>query len=136
MIIGGIQTGGYGWLAAHLQNAADNEAIELADLRGTIARDVDGALKEFDAYTKGTRATEGVYAAYINPPEPLTRAQYFEAIDHIAVRLGLTGQPRIVLFHVKNGRERAVRIFAESMDLGHNARAGATDGDLSFSCAS
>jgi hypothetical protein len=105
MIIGGLQTGNTRWLAAHLQNAADNESIELAEVTGTIARDVDGALVEFDAYTAGTRATEGVYACFINPPEPLTRLQYAQALAHIEKRLDLTGQPRIVVFHVKNGRE-------------------------------
>jgi hypothetical protein len=105
MIIGGLQTGNTRWLAAHLQNTADNESIELAEVTGTIARDVDGALVEFDAYTAGTRATEGVYACFINPPEPLTRLQYAQALAHIEKRLGLTGQPRIVVFHVKNGRE-------------------------------
>lgn len=105
MIIGGLQTGNTRWLAAHLQNAADNESIDLVEVTGTIARDIDGALEEFDAYTLGTRATEGVYACFINPPEPLTRQQYAQALAHIEMRLGLEGQPRIVVFHVKNGRE-------------------------------
>lgn len=105
MIIGGLQTGNTRWLAAHLQNAADNESIDLVEVTGTIARDIDGALVEFDAYTAGTRASEGVYACFINPPEPLTRLQYAQALAHIEKRLGLEGQPRIVVFHVKNGRE-------------------------------
>jgi hypothetical protein len=101
VIISGLQTGNTRWLAAHLQNAADNESIELAEVSGTIAQDIDGALAEFDAITAGTKAKEGVYAAFINPPRPLTRAQFMEALDIIAGRLGLTGQPRIVLFHIK-----------------------------------
>jgi len=105
MIIGGLQTGNTRWLAAHLQNAADNESVELVEVTGTIATDIDGALAEFDAVASGTRAREGVYAAFINPPEPLTRAQYARALALIEQRLGLVGQPRIVLFHVKNGRE-------------------------------
>lgn len=105
MIIGGLQTGNTRWLAAHLQNAADNESVDLVEVTGTIARDIDGALVEFDAYTAGTRATEGVYACFINPPEPLTRLQYAQALAHIEKLLGLEGQPRIVVFHVKNGRE-------------------------------
>lgn len=105
MIIGGLQTGNTRWLAAHLQNAADNESVEATEFRGTIATDIDGALTEFDAITSGTRAREGVYAAFINPPEPLTRDQYMRALAVMEQRLGLTGQPRIVLFHVKNGRE-------------------------------
>lgn len=104
MIISGLQTGNTRWLAAHLLNAADNEEVELAEVTGTVAQDVEGALAEFDAYTAGTRAREGVYAAFINPPEPLESAQYMRALEVIEQRLGLGGQPRIVLFHVKNGR--------------------------------
>jgi hypothetical protein len=104
MIISGLQTGNTRWLARHLQNAADNETIEPAEITGAVAQDIDGALAEFDAITAGTRATEGVYAAFINPPEPLTREQFMRAIEVIAGRLGLTGQPRIVLFHTKEGR--------------------------------
>lgn len=101
MIIGGLQTGNTRWLAAHLQNATDNEVIDHVETTGTIATDIDGALAEFDAITAGTRASEGVYACFINPPEPLTAAQYVRALAHIEMRLGLTGQPRIVVFHVK-----------------------------------
>ena len=123
MIISGIQTGNTRWLAAHLQNAADNETIELAEVSGTVARDIDGALAEFDAITAGTKAKEGVYAAFINPPRPLTRAQFMEALDIIAGRLGLTGQPRIVLFHIKKGREHChvvwSRINTETMKAIH-----------------
>ncbi|MCC6206452.1 MAG: relaxase/mobilization nuclease domain-containing protein, partial [Hyphomicrobiales bacterium] len=105
MIISGLQTGNTRWLAAHLQNAADNETIELAEVSGTVATDIDGALAEFDAITAGTRAREGVYAAFINPPVPLSREQYMRAIALLEERLGLSGQPRIILFHTKNGRE-------------------------------
>ncbi len=105
MIISGLQTGNTRWLAAHLQNAADNETIDVVEVTGTIARDIDGALAEFDAYTQGTRAREGVYAAFINPPEPLTRQQYAQALALMEKRLGLAGQPRVVVFHIKKGRE-------------------------------
>jgi hypothetical protein len=104
VIISGIQTGNTRWLARHLQNTVDNETVELAEVSGTVAADIDGALAEMDALCAGTQAREGVYAAFINPPQPLTREQFMRAIALIAERLGLTGQPRIVLFHVKNGR--------------------------------
>lgn len=105
MIISGLQTGDTRWLAAHLQNAADNERIELVETSGTVAIDIDGALAEFDAIASGTRASESVYAAFINPPEPLSRAQYARALFLIEQRLGLKGQPRVVVFHEKKGRE-------------------------------
>lgn len=105
MIIAGLQTGNTSWLAAHLQNAADNESVDIVEVSGTVATDIDGALAEFDAIASGTRAREGVYAAFINPPTPLTRLQYARALFLIEQRLGLSGQPRVVLFHIKNGRE-------------------------------
>ena len=36
---------------------------------------------------------------------PLTREQYFDYIDRAEERLGLSGQPRAVVFHIKHGRE-------------------------------
>lgn len=117
MIISGLQTGNTRWLAAHLQNAADNEHIELAEITGTVAQDIDGALAEFDAYTAGTRAREGVYAAFINPPEPLSREQFMRALEVIEQRLGLSGQPRIVLFHIKEGRHHCHVVWSR-IDLG------------------
>jgi hypothetical protein len=104
VIISGLQTGNTRWLARHLQNTADNETVELAEVIGTVATDIDGALAEMDALCAGTQAKEGVYAAFINPPQPLTREQFMRAIALIEERLGLAGQPRVVLFHVKSGR--------------------------------
>jgi hypothetical protein len=104
MIISGLQTGNTRWLARHLLNSVDNEDIELAEITGTVATDIDGALAEMDALCAGTKAKEGVYAAFINPPKPLTREQFMRAIALIEERLGLSGQPRIILFHIKNGR--------------------------------
>lgn len=112
MIISGLQTGNTRWLAAHLQNAAENEMIELAEVTGTVATDVDGALAEMDALCAGTRAQEGVYAAFINPPKPLTREQFLRALALIEARLGLTGQPRLVLFHIKNGRHHCHAVWS------------------------
>ena len=39
-------------LAAHLQNAEDNEYIELADVRGAIAQDLHGAFAEWEAQAR------------------------------------------------------------------------------------
>jgi hypothetical protein len=112
MIISGLQTGNTRWLARHLQNSVDNEDIELAEITGTVATDIDGALVEMDALCAGTRAKEGVYAVFINPPKPLTREQFMRAIALIEERLGLTGQPRIILFHIKNGRHHCHAVWS------------------------
>ena len=65
----------------------------------------------------GTRASEALYSLSINPSEPMTREQYGIAIDRIEHRLGLTGQPRAVVFHVKGGREHCHVVWSR-IDVG------------------
>lgn len=105
MILKGSQRTGGADLATHLSNEYDNERVEIAQVRGTAARDLHGALAEYEAVAAGTRCKEPLYSLAINPSSPLSREQYLAAIDHIEGKLGLTGQPRAVVFHVKNGRE-------------------------------
>lgn len=129
MILKGGQRANGGDLAVHLMNAFDNEQVELAQVRGTVADDLPGALAEFEAVARGTKAREYLYSLSINPPSPLSREQYLEAIDAIESRLGLSGQPRAIVFHVKDGREHChvvwSRIDGEKMravQLSHDRR--------------
>jgi hypothetical protein len=92
-------------LAVHLMNACDNERIEVAEVSGTVADDLFGAFAEVEVVARGTKAQQPLYSLSISPPASISRAQYFEAIAAIEKRLGLAGQPRAVVFHVKNGRE-------------------------------
>ncbi|RIK59419.1 MAG: relaxase [Planctomycetota bacterium] len=105
MILKGSQRAGGADLALHLMNEFDNERVELAQVRGTVADDLYGALAEVEAIAAGTRCNKPLYSLSINPPQPLTRHQYRAAIERIEHGLGLTGQPRAVIYHVKNGRE-------------------------------
>ena len=107
MIIKASQRANGGDLAVHLMNSFDNEKIELAELYGTVAGDLMGAFSEFKAHANGTRCIDYLYSVSINPSAPLTREQYFSAIQEIEARLGLADQPRAVVFHVKDGREHA-----------------------------
>lgn len=105
MILKGNQRAGAADLATHLSNEYDNERIEIAQVRGTVADDLHGAFAEIEAIASGTRCKEPLYSLAINPSAPISRDQYMAAIDHIEGKLGLAGQPRAVIFHVKNGRE-------------------------------
>ena len=105
MILKGNQRGNGADLAIHLMNSYDNESIEVAEVYGTVAGDLLGAFGEIEAVSLGTKATEPFYSLSIDPPQPMTREQYFEAISAIEHGLGLTDQPRAVVFHVKDGRE-------------------------------
>ena len=94
-------------------------------LHGAVADDLHGAFAEFEAVASGTRAKQYLYSLSINPSAPLTREQYDEAIAAIEDRLGLAGQPRAIVFHVKHGREHChvvwSRIDAEKMRAIHMA---------------
>lgn len=121
MILKGSQRAGAGDLAGHLLNAFDNEGVELAGLRGTVAEDLHGAFAEYEATALGTRCAEPLYSLSINPPVEIDRDQYFAAIERIERALDLQDQPRAVVFHVKNGREHChvvwSRIYAEGEQL-------------------
>lgn len=129
MILKGNARSGGSDLATHLLNAYDNEHVELADLRGTIADDLHGAFAEYEAIASGTKAKKPLYSLSINPSEPLTREQYFEAVDAIENKLGLTDQPRAIVFHIKEGREHCHVVWSridgiemKAIHLAHDRR--------------
>lgn len=105
MILKGNQRSGGEDLASHLMNIYDNDAMELVAVRGTVAQDLHGAFAEFEAMATGTRCKQPLYSLSINPSEPMSRDQYLTAIDRVEDKLGLSGQPRAIVMHVKEGRE-------------------------------
>lgn len=110
------QRGGGQDLATHLQNAYDNEMVDIAQLRGSIAHDLHGAFKEWEvqAHTL-TKCQKYLYSMSINPDpeqEPLTRDQYMDYIGRAEAALGLGEQPRAVVYHIKNGREHCHVIWS------------------------
>ncbi len=96
-------------LATHLMNEEDNEYMEVAQVRGAIAQDLHGAFAEWEAQAHAlTKCDNYLYSLSINPDERqrrLTREEYLAYIDAVENKLGLTGQPRAVVFHIKNDRE-------------------------------
>ncbi len=124
MILNGNQRGGAKDLALHLMKT-ENERVELHELRGVLARDLMGALNEMYAVSRGTRCKQFLYSLSLNPPKgEIVSVETFErAIARAERRLGLVGQPRAVVFHVKNGRRHChvvwSRIRLESMKAVH-----------------
>ena len=96
-------------LATHLLNAADNEYVEVAEVSGAVAHDLHGAFAEWEAIATGlTKCRNYLYSLSVNPDlaqGDLTRAQYLDYLDRTEKALGLAGQPRAVVFHIKDGRE-------------------------------
>ena len=52
MILKGNQRAGGDELASHLMNAFDNEHVEVAQVRGTVADDLHGAFGEYEDHAK------------------------------------------------------------------------------------
>jgi len=121
VVIKGTSCAGAARLAVHLSRTDTNERAEVRELRGVAAENLRGALLEMEAVASGSRATKPFYHASINTPanERLTDEQRAHAIDTLEARLGLTGQPRVVVVHEKEGREHChivwSRIQLESM---------------------
>jgi hypothetical protein len=120
VIIKGKSRAGPAALAAHLGNAEKNERVTLLETRGTIARDLRGALVEMDAYAAGTRCEKSLYHAAISPEPPhrLSEDQRMQAIDALEEKLGLTGHSRVVVMHEKLGREH-IHVVWSRIDLHH-----------------
>ncbi len=121
MILVASQRGGAKQLGLHLLKTEDNEQVELHEIRGFVSDTVVGALKEAQAISQGTRCKQFLFSVSLNPPEhERVPVSVFEAAIHeIEERNGLSGQPRVVVFHEKNGRRHAhcvwSRIDADTM---------------------
>jgi hypothetical protein len=107
VIIKGKSVGGGKRLAVHLMRTDTNERAEVRELRGVAAENLRGALLEIEAVASGSRTTKPFYHASINTraDERLTNEQRTHAIDRLEEKLGLSGQPRVVVVHEKEGRE-------------------------------
>jgi len=109
MILKGNQRAGGRQMAMHLLNGKQNEHVTVYEVRGFIAEDVLGALNEAYAMSKGTKCKQFMYALSLNPPqsEKVDVATFEETLERVEQRLGLEGQPRVVVFHEKEGRRHA-----------------------------
>ncbi|TNC82854.1 MAG: relaxase [Oleiphilus sp.] len=109
MILKGNQRAGGRQMALHLLNGEQNEHVNVHEVRGFIASDVLGALNEAYALSKGTQCRQFMYALSLNPPqdERVSIDTFETTLDRVEKKLGLEGQPRVVVFHEKEGRRHA-----------------------------
>jgi hypothetical protein len=121
MILVGNQRGGAKDLAQHLLKD-ENDHIEVYELRGFAAPDLRGAFNEAYALSRGTRCKQYLFSLSLNPPsaENVKTEDFEAAIVRIEADLGLTSQPRAIVFHEKrDGRRHAhcvwSRIRADDM---------------------
>ncbi|CAA0099198.1 Uncharacterised protein [Halioglobus japonicus] len=109
MIIKANQRGGGTQLANHLLNANDNDHVTVHEISGFMADSVYGAMQEAYAVSNGTRCRKYLFSVSFNPPErEAVSVDIFEgAINRAEEKLGLKGQPRVIIFHEKEGRRHA-----------------------------
>ena len=114
MILKASQRSNAAQLSAHLLNANDNEHIEVHEVSGFIASDIPGAFKEAEAVAKGTRCSQFLFSMSLSPPahERADVAAYEDAVTRAEERLQLSGHPRVVVFHEKEGRRHAHAVWS------------------------
>lgn len=108
MILQGSQRGGAKNLAQHLLKE-ENDHVEVHEIRGFIADDLQGAFNEAYALSRGTKAKQYLFSLSLNPPpeERVSTEAFEDAINRAERKLGLDDQPRAIVFHSKNERLHA-----------------------------
>ncbi|WP_395781469.1 relaxase/mobilization nuclease domain-containing protein [Aquidulcibacter sp.] len=125
MILKASQRSGAKQLGTHLLRTDENEHVELHEISGFMSETLHGAMNEAYALSKGTKCKQFLFSVSLSPPaHESVRVEVFEkAINDIEERLGLNGQPRIIVFHKKEGRRHAhavwSRIDSETMTAKH-----------------
>jgi len=106
MIIEGKSRAAPRELAAHLLRTDTNEQVSILELRGSSADSLEQALCRMQALSSLTRGQKGLYHANIDPRRDcaLSGDQWRQAADVLERELGLDGQPRAIVHHVKEGR--------------------------------
>jgi len=114
MILKASQRGGGKQLALHLLNTTDNEHMELYEIRGFVSDDLTGAMKETYAVSKGTQCKQFLFSVSLSPPqtENVPIETFINAVNRIEAKNGLIGQPRIIVFHEKEGRRHAHAVWS------------------------
>ena len=121
MILKASQRSGAKQLGLHLLKTEENEHVEIHEVSGFVSESVMGAMNEAYAASRGTKCKQYLFSVSLSPPaHESVRVETFEkALTDIEERLGLTGQPRIVVFHEKEARRHChavwSRINAETM---------------------
>lgn len=101
-------------LAAHLTRLDENDHVEVHDVRGFVSSDLTGALMEAYAVSRGTKCRQFLFSLSLSPPpvENVPVPVFDSAIEEIEKRLGLTDQPRVIVFHEKQGRRHAHGVWS------------------------
>ncbi len=109
MILKGSQRSGGTQLAVHLLKTDENEHVEIHEVSGFMSDTPMKAFNETYAISRGTKCRQYLFSLSLSPPEKESvPVEVFEkAIANIENKIGLVGQPRVIVFHEKEGRRHA-----------------------------
>ncbi|MCK5518498.1 MAG: AAA family ATPase, partial [Alphaproteobacteria bacterium] len=109
MLLKASQRGGAKQLANHILRSEENEHVEVYDVRGCTSDNPNIAFQEMYALSRGTECRQFMFSLSLNPPlNEDVPPEYFEnALASIEKEMGLENQPRVVVFHEKEGRRHA-----------------------------
>ncbi|WP_299825378.1 AAA family ATPase [uncultured Roseobacter sp.] len=114
MILKGNERGYGAQLAHHLLNPRDNDHVTVHAIDGFVADNLYGAFAEAEAISNATRCDKYLFSMSLNPPQDaeVSVEDFEKTITEAEKRLGLTGQPRAIVFHEKNGRRHAHAVWS------------------------
>ncbi|SPU54787.1 Relaxase/Mobilisation nuclease domain [Brevundimonas vesicularis] len=114
MILKASQRSGGKQLGLHLLREDQNEHVEVHEVSGFVSETVLGAMKEAHALSKGTRCQQYLFSVSLNPPASESAGvEVFErALRLIEEKMGLIDQPRVVVFHEKEGRRHCHAVWS------------------------
>ena len=114
MILKAKERGGGRQLGLYLLKLDTNEHVHVHELRGFVSDDLPSALQEIDAIGRGTKAKNLFFSLSLNPPpnERVSADQFESAVDAVERKLGLDGQPRVIVFHEVDGRRHAHAVWS------------------------
>ena len=114
MILKASKRGGAMQMARHLLNAEQNEHVKVHEVSGFMSESVTGALNEIYAISKGTHCTRFMFSLSLSPPEDknVPIEAFEEALKSVEQKLKMEGQPRVIVFHEKEGRRHAHAVYS------------------------
>lgn len=116
MILVGNQRGNYKEMADHLLKD-ENEQVIIHEIKGFMGESLHTALQESYAVSRATKCSKHMYSLSFNPPKgaKVSTEAFEDAIERVERRLGLMGQPRVIVFHEKRGRDGKLRKHAHAV---------------------
>jgi hypothetical protein len=114
MILKGSQRSGGKQLGLHLLKTEENEHVEVHEVSGFVSESVLGAMNEAYALSRGTKCKQYLFSLSLSPPPDASVpvAVFEKVLADVEERLGLQGQPRIVVFHEKEGRRHCHAVWS------------------------